>query len=73
MNVRDQAPHGHSNKPTFSQIAEALLEIWPKRWTEYSCCHGNVTKNTNRSKYTVDYMGVPDQLSHCGSNKPTFS
>ena len=72
----DQAPNGHSNKPTFSQIAQALPEIWPKKWTESSCCHGNVAKNyqpTNRNRDVLDYMGEPDQSSHCGLNKPTFS
>ena len=72
----NHAPHGYSNKPTFSQIAQALPEIWCKRWTEYSCCHDNVMKiqkHTCRNKDSFDYIGVPDQQSHCGSNKPTFS
>ena len=28
MDVPDQAPCGHSNKPTFSQIPHALPELW---------------------------------------------
>ena len=47
-----------------------------KRWTEWSCCYGNVKKthkNINRNREALDFMGVPDQPSHCGSNKPTFS
>ena len=51
MGVPDQPSYGHSNKPTFSQIRLAVLEIWLKRWTEYSCCHANVMKihkHTNR-------------------------
>ena len=40
----DQRSHCSSNKPTFSQIRLALFEIWPKRWTGYSCCYGNVMK-----------------------------
>ena len=48
----------------------------PKRWTEYSCCHGNVMKipkHTNRNRDTSEFMDVPDQPSHGHSNKPTFS
>ena len=30
-------------------------------------------KPTNRNRDTLDYMDVPDQPSHCSSNKPTFS
>ena len=30
-------------------------------------------KPTNRNRDAFDYMGVPDEPSHCGSNKPTFS
>ena len=76
MEVPDQAPHGHSNKPTFSQIAQALPEIWPKRWTEYSCCRGNVMKihkPTSKNRDATDFMTVPDQPSHGHSNKSTFS
>ena len=47
-----------------------------KRWTECSWCYGNVMKihkHINRNRDALDYMGVPDQPSHCGSHKPTFS
>ena len=32
-----------------------------------------IHKPTNRNRDILDYMDVPDQPSHCGSNKPTFS
>ena len=76
MGVAEQTSNGTSNKPTFSPFTQAAPEIWPKRWTDYSCCHGNVMKilkHTNGNRDVSESMDVPDQPSHGHSNKPTFS
>ena len=76
MGVTEQTSHGSSNKPTFSQITLTLPEIWSKRWTEYSCCYGNVMKiqnHTIKNKDATDFMNDPDEPSHGHSNKATFS
>ena len=44
MGIPGQPSDCGSNKPTFSQINQAVLEIWPKTQTGYSCCYGNVMK-----------------------------
>ena len=70
MEVPDLPSHCGSDKPTFSQIRQAVFEIWPKRWTGYSCCYGNVMKIHNHiNTIAPDFMDVPDQSSHDHSNK----
>ena len=64
MGVTEQTSNGTSNKPTFSPFTQAVPDIWPKRWTECSCCHGNVMKilkYTNVNRNVSEFMDVPDQ------------
>ena len=64
MGVAEQTSNCSSNKPTFSPITQAVPEIWPKRWTEYSCCYDNVMKilkHTNVNRDVSEFMDVPDQ------------
>ena len=76
MGAPEQTSNDGSNKPTFSPITQAVPEIWPKTWTEYSCCYHNVRKihkHTSLNRDTPDFIDVPDQSSHGRSNKQTFS
>ena len=57
----------------FQQANFHLMRYEPKRWTACSCCYGNVTKIHKHTNRIADFMGAPDQPSHAGSNKPTFS
>ena len=80
MGVPDQPFHCSSNKPTFSPITQAVPEIWPKRWTEYSCHHGSVMKIHNPqigietplilSMSLINHLiGAPMSLLSAKSNK----
>ena len=56
MGVPHQPSDCGSNKPTFSQVTQAVPEICPIRWTEYSYCYGNVMKihkDTSRNRDTL--------------------
>ena len=75
MGVPDPS-YCNSNKPGFSPITQTVPEIWPKRWTEYSCCYDNVMKiykHINKNKDAPDFITVSDQPSHGHSNKLAFS
>ena len=63
MGITEQISNGGSNKPTLSTITQAVPEIWPKRWTEDSCCYGNVMKihkHTSKNRDSPDFMDVPN-------------
>ena len=76
MGVAEQTSHGGSNNPTFSPITQLVPEIWPKTWSEYVCCYGNVMKiynHTNRIRDAPEFMDDPDQPSHGHSKEAPFS
>ena len=76
MGFAEQTSHGGSNNPTFSPITQAVPVIWPKRWTEYGCCYGNVMKihkHSNTIRDAPDFMDVSDQPSHGHTKEAPFS